>query len=73
MTLWSARNGYLGTGQVAVLVVADSEAEAREKAAVALAADVADSRVYSDKEQKHYATVRSIVAVDLPYVGDELP
>lgn len=64
MKLWSARNGFLGYGQVACLVEAETESEAREIAARKF-------REYSS--QPGYDVVRSIVQVDLPYVGDELP
>lgn len=69
MTLWSARNGYLGYGPVAALVEADTEAEARSKAETALA----DSWFYGEAEKAQYAQISSITPVTLPYVGDELP
>lgn len=71
--LWSVRNGFLGTGQVAALVVAETEAEARAIGAAALASDIQNNPVYDQEERERYGQVRSIVRVDLPYVGDELP
>ena len=73
MTIWSARNGYLGYSAVAALVEADTETEAREKASAALAAEVADNWVYNDAEKAQYAVIESIRPVKFPFVGDELP
>ncbi|UXE04591.1 hypothetical protein SEA_CRANJIS_16 [Microbacterium phage Cranjis] len=65
MTLWSARNGYMGYGAVAALVEADTEEEARALASKALAEAGPDYERYGD--------IVSIREVTLPFVGDELP
>jgi hypothetical protein len=73
MTLWSARNGYIGMGAVAALVEADTEEQARALASEAFARDIADNRLKDDNEKRRYAEVDSILPVALPFVGDELP
>lgn len=65
--LWSARNGFLGYGHVAALVMAPTYAEAHQKATAALAA------ASGNHDPEHYARIVTLTPVDLPYVGDELP
>ncbi|WP_260022749.1 DNA translocase FtsK [Microbacterium enclense] len=65
--LWSARNGFLGYGPVAALVMAPTYAEAHQKATAALAA------ASGNHDPEHYARIVTLTPVNLPYVGDELP
>lgn len=64
--LWSAHNGYRGTGRVAALVMASTYAEAHQEATAALAAA-------SGSHDPSYAHIVRLKPVDLPFVGDELP
>lgn len=72
MTLWSARNGYLGTGAVACLVEAETEQEARRLVVAAFRAEEEGSG-YPAGIREDYWQIASIRRVALPYVGDELP
>ncbi|AWY05345.1 hypothetical protein QC999_gp18 [Microbacterium phage Cressida] len=66
MTLWCAKNGWVGMADVGVLVEADTEEEARTAASEAL-------RASDSGHREGYDRIRSIRAVTLPFVGDELP
>ncbi len=62
MTLWIAYNGWMGNGQVAVIVEAHSEEGAREFASAAL------RRAGGPEHDESYFEITEIESITLPYV-----
>lgn len=74
MTLWIARNGFMGYSHVGALVEAETESEAREAGSAALrAVEEREPNSPIDGPDPSYWQIESCERVTLPYVGDTLP